>query len=349
MEWIKAGISTTALGAEVVTGLLLDNGIRSAEIINPEERVRHLTETARVWDYADAGLLEISSRDVLVIFYVTSDDAGEKILEDVRRDLRRLAESASRIHADGAILGKLALTVEAADDNSWLHEWKKHFKPFSIGKIAIKPQWEEYSPAPGEIVFTIEPGSAFGTGQHETTGLCISALQEFLKPGDTLLDIGCGSGILSIIGLLLGASEVVACDIDPAGAVSATKKNARLNPIDLNRLHIHAGDAMSDEPLRTEILSRKYDVVAANIVADVVIELIPLALEVLRPGGFFICSGIIDERATEVLNAVKENVFIENVFNENAVKEKNRGKKFAQVSEFSMKGWHCFVGRVSLA
>lgn len=346
MEWTKIVVHTTPYGAEVVTGVLIANNIAGSEIINPQERVRHLTETARIWDYADENLLHAPSDEVHVVFYVTKDENGDALLSDIRNDLSQLKTDTTEV-GEGVDLGTLEVKLESADDETWLHEWKKHFKPLRIGNVVIVPEWETYTPRKGsalsfgeaccemssfgsanqEIVFTIDPGSAFGTGQHQTTQLCISALQKYLKRGDTLLDIGCGSGILSIIGLLLGAETVVACDIDPAGAIAATKKNARLNPIDLNRLHIHAGDALSDEDLRTEITRHKYEVIVANIVADVIIDLVPFVCENLKSRGHFIASGIIDNRAEDVIAAFE------------------CAQSLEITQKLNLDGWYCIVGQ----
>ncbi|MCL2577065.1 MAG: 50S ribosomal protein L11 methyltransferase [Defluviitaleaceae bacterium] len=323
MEWIKAEVQTTAIGEEIVTGALLENNIAGVEIVNARERVRHLAEVAHTWDYAEEGLLDVESDAVYVVFYVTNDSSGEKLLSDVRESLFHLKIQ----EIEGFPLGTLEIKLESANDKSWLDEWKKHFKPFSIGRIVIVPQWEEYQSTFGadEIIFKIDPGSAFGTGQHQTTKLCIHALQELLLDDKNVLDIGCGSGILSIISLLLGARDVFACDIDPAGAIAATKKNAALNGINLQNLIIRYGDVLSDEMLRTEIFRNKYDVIVANIVADVIIEIIPFVKEVLEQRGIFIASGIIDERADEVLGVFAK-------------------YEIEIVDKFELEGWFCIVG-----
>jgi ribosomal protein L11 methyltransferase len=319
MEWLKAKVNTTPYGAEILTAILLENNIVGAEIINPIERVRHLNESSREWDYADENLLSISCENVYLVFYVTKDRQGATLLEKVKKDIEGFKSNEE--------LGSLELEIESADDENWLYEWKKHFKPFKLGKIVIVPQWLEYEKKESdEIIFTIDPGSAFGTGQHATTKLCISALQKYLENGDKVLDIGCGSGILSIISLLLGASGVFACDIDPAGAIATTKKNAKLNGIDIDRLRILSGDALSDESLRAEIQCEKYNVVVANIVADIVMELIPFVKEIMAHDGVFIASGIIDERAEDVMA----------VFN---------GNKMKIIEKFEQEGWFCFVGK----
>jgi ribosomal protein L11 methyltransferase len=316
MEWTRVKVSTDAYGAEIVMGVLLQNDVSGMEIINPQERVRHLTEAAASWDYAEEGLLDVRGREVQVVFYVTKDSQGDKMFAEIEKALVRIK--------DEFALDALEIKTESADDSEWLDEWKKHFKPFSIGKIKIVPEWEKYTNAErDEIVFRIDPGSAFGTGQHQTTQLCISALQKYLREGGKLLDIGCGSGILSIIGLLLGADEVLACDIDPAGAVAATKNNAKLNKIDINRLKIYSGDVLSDEGLRGKIYN-KYQVIAANIVADVIIGLLPFVKENLDDGGVFISSGIIDERAEEVRSAFAE-------------------QGYKTIEELQSEGWHCII------
>ncbi|MCL2225113.1 MAG: 50S ribosomal protein L11 methyltransferase [Defluviitaleaceae bacterium] len=329
MEWTKVEVQTTAFGAEVVTGVLLDNNIVGAEMVNAQERVRHLTEVAHTWDYAEDGLLDADGDDVFVIFYVTKDERGAALLADVREALAGLKAH----EADGLSFGTLAIKTEHANDKTWLDEWKKHFKPFNIGRVVIVPQWENYTAADGvdEIIFKIDPGTAFGTGQHQTTRLCILALQEYLRGDESnappkVLDIGCGSGILSIIALLLGAGEVFACDIDPAGAIAATKNNAALNGINLAKLQIRAGDALACEKLRAEICRNKYEVIVANIVADVVIGLVPFAKERLTQNGVFIASGIIDDRAGEVLGVFAAN-------------------KMEIIQKFEFEGWVCIVGK----
>ncbi|MCL2840571.1 MAG: 50S ribosomal protein L11 methyltransferase [Defluviitaleaceae bacterium] len=325
MEWIKVAIETTTYGAEIITGMLIANGVSGMEIIDPQDRIRHLTETIRTWDFADEVLLQSQSNDVYVIFYLEESVEGKKVLELLKGELDLLIKKDT-----ASEFGKLALILESANDETWLNEWKKHFKPMHIGNIVIVPEWENYEPTTNEIVFTIDPGTAFGTGQHQTTQLCIKALQKSLKPRDRLLDIGCGSGILSIIGLLLGADTVFACDIDPAGAMSATKKNASLNAIDINKLQIYAGDAISDEGLRTSIIENPFDVIVANIVADVIIALLPLFKRALKLNGVFIASGIIDERLDDVLTAARQ-------------------EGFEIIEYHSLEGWRCIVGKIGNA
>ena len=299
MEWTKVFVETTSLGTEIVAGVLISNGILGMEVIDPGERVRHLIETKRVWDYADEALMTIASDDTHVVFYVTKDAAGDALIDNVRNELEPFKSEPD--------YGSMKLFLESADDAAWLNEWKKFFKPIHVGRVVIVPEWEEYESSDGEVIFTIDPGSAFGTGQHETTKLCIMALQDLVRPGDAVLDIGCGSGVLSIISLLLGADSVFACDIDPSGAIAATKRNTALNPVDASRIQIHAGDAVSDSELLAKISEKKYDIIVINIVADVIMSLLPIVRDLLKLNSVFILSGIIDERLQDVVDTCKEN------------------------------------------
>lgn len=316
MEWTKVTIETTTYGTEIVIAALMGEGITNIEIIDPEDRVRHLKSISRTWDYAEEHLLRADSEDAYVVFYTSKNEEGNALIERVHHNLT---------HFDYCYIGSLDLTIENANEESWANEWKKYFKPLSIGNVVIVPDWESYSPKPDEIILKIDPGSAFGTGQHQTTKLCILALQELFNPHSTMLDIGCGSGILSILGLLLGAKSVFACDIDPAGAISATKSNSKLNPVDMTKISIHSGDILTDKTLETEINKQKYDIITANIVADVVAETALLTPSLLNPRGIFIASGIITDRLSQVESAFTE-------------------AKLKIIWQQELEGWHCIAG-----
>ena len=366
MEWTRASILTTSLGVEVVTGMLMTNGIIGTEVIDPLDRVKHFEGVARTWDYVDESLLSAKDDSTYVIFYVPRNDDGDAVLAAIRTGLRSIQEgrgvpSVEGGHLDARLdgvdfLGELSLQVELADDENWLHEWKKHFRPLKIGNVVIVPEWIVYEPGSAsasavgdgmdsvssqrgdlyaagyasrdEVVFRIDPGSAFGTGQHQTTQLCIAALQQWVFAGARVFDIGCGSGILSVIGLLLGASDVVAVDVDPAGAIAATRKNAALNPINQDNLTILAGDILTDEKLCETILQvgGKFDIVVANIVADVVGAIAPDVSKFLKAGGIFIASGIIAERLDDVRAAFESG-------------------GLSIVGSQTFEGWHSLVGR----
>jgi len=317
MQWIKASIETTSPGVETVTAILMSCGINGVEIIDSKERAQYFADTTRTWDYADESLMVADSDWAYVVFYVTDNEAGQQLLATVKESLAQF------VNTD---IGALTVRVESANDKTWLHEWKKHFKPLRLGRVVVVPEWETFAPQADDIIFTIDPGSAFGTGQHQTTQLCINALQKWVNKDDNVLDIGCGSGILSIISLLLGAQHVCAIDVDPAGAITATKKNAELNPIDLNRINVIAGDVLSQAEIREEVAAIKYNVVVANIVADVIIPLVPHARQFAQPGGIFIASGIISERLADVLEAYAQD-------------------GITVLAQEELEGWHCVVGR----
>jgi len=289
MEWDRVLIETNEAGVDVVTATLVDCGIIGVEIVNPFERVRFLKESTGVWDYADDELLSEGDGKVYVVFYTAKDDAGKQQLASVESALKSL------LPTDNAF-GSLLLSVDQVNDASWENEWKKHFKPLKIGRVTVVPEWESYNASLDEVVVLIDPGSAFGTGQHQSTQLAIHALSRHVSQGMSVLDIGCGSGVLSVTSILLGASFCFSCDIDAHNAISSTKRNAALNKIDSNRLTIQSGDALSDEELRQCITFHEYDIVVANIVADVVSELSPFAFHILKPGGVYITTGIIDEK-----------------------------------------------------
>jgi len=317
MEWIKTSIETTSAGVDAVTGILMNCGISGVEIIDSQERARFFADSTRTWDYADEALLTPDSDSAFVVFYVTKNSEGAKQIQDVAAALHVVANSDE--------YGSLTMRQESANDETWLHEWKKHFTPIRLGRIIIVPEWVEYKAVqPTDIIFTIDPGTAFGTGQHQTTQLCVNALQKHIQPNDRVLDIGCGSGILSIISLLLGASYVCAIDIDPAGAIAATKRNAELNPIDISRIKVLSGDVITDTTARSSV-GAGYDIVVANIVADVIIPLAPLAKTFESKGKKFIASGIITSRLAEVMQAFAE-------------------AGYEIVEEEELDGWHCLVG-----
>jgi ribosomal protein L11 methyltransferase len=322
MEWLKVSIETTGVGVELITGALLCCGVSSLEIIDSQDRARFFLSNTRTWDYADETLLISDTNCAYVIFYVTNDDSGNNLLENVKARLQNLSSDSSLTD-----IGSLIIRQEFANDETWLNEWKKYFKPIHIGRVVVVPEWEEHMTTDvNSIIFKIDPGSAFGTGQHQTTQLCINALQKWLKANDKVLDIGCGSGILSIISLLLSASYVCAIDIDPAGAIAATKKNAKLNPVNLQLLEVLSGDVLTDSAARENVGSG-YDIVVANIVADVIIPLTRIVKTFAKTGGLFIASGIIDERLSEVLDA-----FL--------------ASKIEILAQEEMENWYCIVGQV---
>ena len=305
MEWTKATIRTTAQGADIIVGMLMELGICGVEINDPKEMASFIESHTSHWDYIDDALqsqIDNCEEDaVSIIFYVGTDNESAVLLRDVNRELERLR----CMLCCNTSYGSLALDTDTVNDDVWLHEWKKYFQPICIGKVLIVPEWDAAT-YERDIIFRIDPGSAFGTGQHATTMLCIEVLQRYLCAGSTVLDIGCGSGILSVISLLLGAEQVISCDIDPV-AVEVTRKNAALNPVCPAKLHVYAGDILVNHELQQKINQNKYDIVIANIAADVIKRLSSQVSCLLKPGGVFIASGIIEERLDDVLSALSAN------------------------------------------
>ena len=305
MEWTEAVIETNSDGVEIVTAALMEVGIAGLQVEDDYEMRLHLENSKDQWDYADETLLQSEKGGARIKFYVTADAAGAETMAAVRAALHNLREN-----EDAAVVGGLLLSVDMVNDEDWLENWKKYYKPFRVGKrIVIRPTWEDYEAEGDELVFTINPGHVFGTGLHQSTRLCIAALERFVGASDKVLDVGCGSGILSILALMLGAGSALAVDIEPS-AVDIAYENAAMNGIGKDKYTVLSGNLLADEALRARIAGERYDVVAANIVADVIIALAPIVSDLIKPNGRFISSGIIKERAGDVAAALAANGFI---------------------------------------
>lgn len=298
MDWIQLSISTTTEGIEPVCACLMAAGVTGMEIDDATDFHNFLENNRDKWDYVDEDLLEAHSHGTFVRFYVTDNACGADMRAAVIDELIRLKS----LDKDGEY-GSLEITSAGMKEEDWAENWKQYFKPLNVGdKILILPEWETLEAPTDRTVFTVNPGMSFGTGSHHTTQLCIMALEEHLKEGMSVLDLGCGSGILSIIALLLGASDATAIDIDP-NAVEIAVQNAERNHIDLSKYRTFAGNIITDQTLTANISDKEYDVVLANIVADVIIGMKPLIPAFLKTGGIFITSGIIDDRETDVVKA----------------------------------------------
>ncbi len=298
MDWIRLSIETTTEGIEPVCACLMSAGVTGMEIDDAKDFHNFLENNRDKWDYVDDELLKAHSHGTFVRFYVTDNACGADMRAAVADELVRLKSL-----DDANEYGSLKVTADGMKEEDWAENWKQYFKPLTVGdKILILPEWETLDAPTERTVFTVNPGMSFGTGSHHTTQLCIMALETYLKEGMSVLDLGCGSGILSIIALLLGAKDATAVDIDP-NAVEIAVQNAERNGIDLEKYRTFAGNIISDNDLTAKISDQEYDVVLANIVADVIIGMKPMIPSFLKEGGIFITSGIIDDREADVVKA----------------------------------------------
>ena len=296
MDWLELHIDTTHTGLEPVETMLSALGIDGVVIDDETEFHDFLESNRQYWDYVDENLEASMHGKSRVTFYLPADETGFAQMGEVRLALEDLKARRSDC-------GTLLLSLENLRDEDWENNWKQYYKPMEIGqRLLVIPQWEQVDPGQ-RVPLILDPGLTFGTGSHATTRLCLTALEKTVAQGDRVLDLGCGSGILSIAALRLCASQALAVDIDDK-CLDVAYENAALNGIGKDRYTVRVGDVLSDGSLRRE-LEGSYDIVVANIVADVIIALAPLVPSMLRPGGTFLCSGIIDDRAEEVRAALE--------------------------------------------
>lgn len=296
MEWIKVTIYTTSEGIDTICDKLYDMGYTGTQIEDESEFTEFLEQNKKYWDYVDDELLESKKGETKIIIYIENNQSAFEQINAIKA----MTQSLKDIHG----MGTLNVQTEGINEEDWANNWKAYFKPIEIGKkILIQPEWEKYQGKTDRIVFTVNPGLTFGTGTHNSTKLCIAELEKVIDKNTNMIDIGCGSGILSIISLLLGAKDAVAVDIDP-NSVHVAYENADLNGVDKNAYHVYSGDILTDKQLINKISDKKYDVVVANIVADVIIALLPTVKNIIAKGGTFICSGIINERLPDVTNSM---------------------------------------------
>lgn len=300
MDWIKTTITTTGEGIDAVSGRLLDLGINGIEIADKDDFKEFLESNRKYWDYVDEELERLKDADTQITFYLSCGAAGMEQLSAVKVSMEEL----KKLDTDG-IFGKLDIITENVKDEDWSEIWKQYFHPIPVGeKILICPAWEVPEDDGGRTIFKVNPGMSFGTGSHPSTRFCLEEIEKYLKEGDTLLDLGCGSGILSITARLLGAKECVAVDIDP-NATDVAYTNLELNKLPKDGYDTYTGDITDDAELRDKL--GRHDLVIANIVADVIIALAPFVRGFMKDNAVFICSGIILERLDEVKAALLEN------------------------------------------
>ncbi|MDE6519909.1 MAG: 50S ribosomal protein L11 methyltransferase [Ruminococcus sp.] len=304
MEWTEVNIYTTADGIEIICSNLMDIGIKGFVIKDSDDFNEFLENKNGQWDYIDNDLMGLADCETCITVYLPCNNQGADMLLSIKSMLAEMKSA----DTDG-FYGRLEAELSSIREEDWANNWKQYFKPFKIGdRLAIKPSWEEYSNDDNRTVLEIDPASSFGTGQHHTTRLCLELLESCIKNGEKVLDIGCGSGILSIASVLLGAENAVAVDIEENAVVTA-KENAVKNNIPEEKYKTFFGNILNDESLAEEI-DNKYDVITANIVADVLIAMKDYFMRYLKDGGTLIISGIIEERMEEVLTAVENVGFI---------------------------------------
>ena len=314
MNWLAVSIFTSPEGIEPLCGRLYNLGITGVEIQDKDDFEDFLENNKQYWDYVDEDLREKMNGETRVKIYVSDNEIGHKQLQSVRDDL----VSFKSLDTEG-VFGTLRIEIDTMHEEDWENNWKQYFKPIYVGdRLIIKPEWEKIEDADDKIVFNIDPGMTFGSGQHETTRLCVETLDVTVKKGDKVLDLGCGSGILSIIALMLGASEARAVDIDP-NCKKIAYSNAALNGIGEDVYTVLDGNILIDEEFKSSTQeSGPYDIVVANIVADVIIPLSKDVRRYLKDGGTFIASGIIEMRIDEVKEAIeKEGFEIQEIKKEN--------------------------------
>ena len=297
MNWLALHIETNHAGLEPVETMLSALGIDGVVIDDETEFQDFLENNHQYWDYVDEELEEKMRGASQVTFYLSADEEGFAKMGEVRIALQSLKESRDDC-------GSLLMTMDDLQDADWENNWKQYYKPMEIGqRLLVIPQWEE-ADCGNRVPLILDPGLTFGTGSHATTQLCLTALEKAVRGGEKVLDLGCGSGILSIAALKLGAASAVAVDIDDK-CLNVAYENAALNGIGKDTYTVKVGDVLGDEAIRAE-LGCGYDIVLANIVADVIIGLAPMVRSLLAPGGLFLCSGIIDDRAEEVAAHLRE-------------------------------------------
>ena len=294
MKWNKFRLKTTTEAEDIVSSMLMDLGIQGVEI---EDKVP-LTQSDKEQMFVDI-LPQIEADDgvAYLSFYLEPEEDQEKILADVRRELKEMSA-----YVD---VGECLIEESETEDVDWVNNWKQYFHQFYVDDILIIPSWEDVKPEDADkMVIHIDPGTAFGTGMHETTQLCIRQIRKYVTEETQILDVGCGSGILGMLALKFGAAHSVGTDLDPC-AIDATHENMEVNGISKDKYEVMIGNIIDDKAVQDRVGYERYDIVVANILADVLVELTPVITHQLKKGGIYITSGIIDDKEQTVVDAVK--------------------------------------------
>lgn len=298
-RFIQVEIYTSSEAIDGITGALTEYGITGFIIQDSADFEDFLADKNANWDYVDDSLMGLKTVEPHITLYIHENAQGQETLAAVRS----LIDGYAANNADG-YYGNIRMELANVKEEDWANNWKQYYKPFRVGRsLIIKPSWEDYPAKEGDRILEIDPASTFGTGQHYTTKMVMELLEDVIRGGEKILDLGCGSGILTIAALLLGAREAAVCDIFE-NAVKTASENIEKN--DFANFRAFCGNIIEDEKLRSDI-GGGYDVICANIVADVIIGMSPLFRGFIADGGKLIVSGIIDERLEEVKSALIEN------------------------------------------
>ncbi|WP_251390128.1 50S ribosomal protein L11 methyltransferase [Mediterraneibacter agrestimuris] len=298
MKWNRFRLKTTTEAEDVVSSILADLGVEGVQI---EDKVP-LTAADKEQMFVDI-LPEVEDDDgvAYLSFYLDSEMDKEEmnvLLANVRRELEEMSEFMD--------LGECTIEESQTEDIDWVNNWKQYFHQFYVDDILIIPSWEDIKPEDNDkMVIHIDPGTAFGTGMHETTQLCIRQIRKFVTQDTRILDVGCGSGILGMLALKFGAAYSVGTDLDPC-AIDATHENMGVNEIAKDKYEVMIGNIIDDKAVQEKVGYEKYDIVVANILAPVLVELTPVIVNQMKPGAVYITSGIIDDKEAMVVEAVKK-------------------------------------------
>lgn len=307
MKWNKFTIKTVSDAEDIIISSLMELGIEGAEI---EDNVP-LTEYEKSQMFVDI-LPENpnASKDAYVSFYIEDGQETEALLENVKAELASLAEFMD--------VGECTITESQTEDADWQNKWKEFFKQFYVDDILIKPSWEPLKPEDeGKMRIDIDPGTAFGTGMHETTQLCIRQIKKLIKKDALMLDAGCGSGILSIAGIKLGAAYAMGTDLDPC-AVTAVAENMEVNGIPKEKYQVILGNLIDDKTVQDQVGYEKYDLVCANILAEILVAMTPAIPATMKSGAYYVTSGILKEKEELVKDAIiKAGLVVEEVTYQN--------------------------------
>ena len=299
MDFIEVVIYTTTKGIEPLTARLTMLSVSGFVIEDATDFENFLEDKTLHWDYVDESLMQLKQTESNIKIYVHNNNQGKELLDDIKKEVEILKKQDKNLE-----YGRLGIYLNNVKEEDWDQNWKQYFKPFFVGnRFVIKPSWEEYKEDNNRIILEIDPASSFGTGSHHTTQLCLEALQEVITGTEAVLDMGCGSGILGIGAMLLSAGSVLAVDIEENSTKTALE-NAQKNNVDKEKFKTLTGNILNNQKLKDKIGYNKYDVIVANIVADVIIAMAKDFKSFLKEGGILIVSGIITEREHEVEQAL---------------------------------------------